>query len=112
MGGLGEVERKSAPTRADIEDLHAVAQVELGGEVALLGGLGLFQRHALLLEIGTGILAVAVEEELIEAAVEIIMVLDIAPGAGLRIELAQPAAGEAEGLHAPRPAWPMGIIEI
>ena len=38
--------------------------------------------------------------------------LDVAFGAGLWIELAEPAAGEAESLQALRPAGPMGIFEI
>ena len=74
-GGLGEIERKSAPAGADVEDLHAGCEHELGGEVALLGGLRLLERHVRLLEIGAGILAVAVEEELVEAAVEVVVVL-------------------------------------
>ena len=96
MRGLGKIEGKSAPTAADVEHLQSVAKIELGGEVTLLGCLRFVQRHSILLEIGAGILSIAVEEQLIEAAVEVVVMLDVAFGAGLWIELAEPAAGEAE----------------
>jgi hypothetical protein len=112
MGGLCEIEGKAAPTAADVEHSQPVAEIELGREVALLGGLSLIQRHPFLLEIGAGILAVAVEEQLIKAAVEAIVILDIALRAGLRIELVEPTAGKAEVLQALCPAGPRCIVEI
>jgi hypothetical protein len=55
--------------------------------VALLGCLRLLKRHPFLLEIGAGILPVAVEEQVVEVAIEVVMVFDVALGAGPRIEL-------------------------
>ena len=74
----------------------SVAEIELGGEVALLGGLRLLERHALLLEISAGILPVAVEEQLVETVIEIVMVLDVALGAAGRVVLAQAAPDESQ----------------
>jgi len=57
-------------------------------------------------------LAVAVEEQLIQAAVEVVMVGNVAPRAWQRVELAQAAGGETKGLEPLRPARPVGVIEI
>ena len=61
---LAEEEAHAAPARADVEDAQTGFQQELGGDVVLLVDLGLLQRLVVGLEVGTGILAVAVEEEL------------------------------------------------
>ena len=54
-----EIKPEPAPARADVEDAHAGPDVELGGEVALLGKLRLLERGLRRLEIGAGILPVA-----------------------------------------------------
>ena len=94
---LGEVERETAPAAADVEHGCAGIEPELGRQVAFLGKLRVIERRLRGLEIGAAILLVAVEEERIESAVEVVMVRHIAPCAKARIELLQPAqqiAGE------------------
>src|SRR5216684_590786 len=75
---LAEKEAHAAPTRADVEHALAGLQQELGRDVALLVELGLFQRLLARLEIGAGILAVAVEEEIVELVLEIVVMRDVA----------------------------------
>ena len=55
--------------------------------MALLGKLGIVKRHVRLLEIGAAVLHVGIQEERIEAAVEIVVVSDVVSGATARIEL-------------------------
>ena len=89
---LGEIERKPAPAAADVEHRGAgLVDAKLGREVALLGELGIVERLVGRLEIGAAILLVAVEEERIEPAVEVVVVRDVVAGAGPRIELLQAA---------------------
>ena len=76
-GHLGQIEPKAAPARADVEHAVAAPDSELGGEVALLGQLGIIERGIRRLEIGAAILLVGVEEERIEPPVEVIMMRDI-----------------------------------
>ena len=76
-GDAGEVERHAAPAAADVEDAGAGADEELGGDQALLGELGLVERHVGVLEEGAGILHVAVEEEPVEPLVEVVVVGDV-----------------------------------
>ena len=78
MGGLGEIEAEPAPARADVE--HALSRLdgELGGEVALLGELRLLEVGALR-EVGAGILPVAIEEEVVDGAVDVVVVRHVAP---------------------------------
>ena len=76
--GLGEVKAEPAPAGADVEHGLAGLQPELGGDMALLGGLRLVERHVRLLEIGAGILHVLVEEEPVEVTRQIIVTLHVA----------------------------------
>ena len=76
----GEVERHAAPAAADVEDAGAGADQELGGDQPLLGELGLVERHVGVLEVGAGILHVAVEEEPVEPLVEVVVVGDVGAG--------------------------------
>ena len=75
---LGEVQAHAAPARADVEHLLAGLQQQLGGDVALLVELGLLERLLAGLEVGAGILPVAVEEEIVELAVEVVVMGDVA----------------------------------
>src|SRR5262249_25312654 len=90
-----QIEPEPAPARADIEHAHAGLDAELGGEVALLGKLGLLERAVRRLEIGTGILPVTVEEKIVDAPVDVVMMRHM-------------PAGEADGIalmkSAQRPA--------
>jgi hypothetical protein len=78
LGDLGEVEPEPAPAGADIEHPLARRDGELGGEVALLGELRLFQARALR-EVGTGILPVAIQEEVVDGAVDVVVMRHVAP---------------------------------
>ncbi len=93
---VGEVEAEPAPAGADVEHLHAGLERELRGEMTLLGELGGIEVGLVVLEIGAGVLQVAVEEERIELAVEIVVVGDVAPRPPRRVELAEPAGAIAE----------------
>ena len=79
-----QIEAEPAPAGADVEHGLAGLHPQLRGDVALLGGLRFFERHVGPLEIGAGILHVGVEEELVEFAGQIVVALDVAPGAGRR----------------------------
>ena len=79
-GDAGEVERHAAPAAADVEDAGAGADEELGGDQALLGELGLVERHAGVFEEGAGILHVAVEKEPVEPFVEVVVMGDVGAG--------------------------------
>ena len=103
-GNLGEIERKAAPAAADVEHRGAGLEAQLGGEMPLLGELGVVERLVGRFEIGAAILLVAVEKERIEPAVEIVMMRDIVARAGPRIELLQAAEQIA---HEPRRQRPV-----
>ena len=103
--GFREIEAKAAPARADVENLHAGLDVELGGEMALLGQLRVFQRAVIGLEIGAGILPVAVEEEVVELARQIVMVGDVVLGLADRIVLVDALDQLAHANRRPWPPW-------
>ena len=99
---LGEEQAHAAPARADVQDLLAGLQQHLGGDVLLLVELGLLQRLLAGLEVGAGILPVTVEEEIVELAVEVVVMGDVALGPPDRIVLleeAQPALQGIRPLH-------------
>src|SRR5262249_24655262 len=54
----------------------------------------------------------AVEEQFIQAPIEIVVVLDVALGAGLWIELTQPTGGKAKVFNTLRPKRPVRVVEI
>ncbi len=84
-------------------DALAGLEGELGGDVALLGELGLGEAGHAFLEVGAGILQVVVEEEGIEAAVEVVVVLDVVLRAVGRVELAEAPQVVAGAADAPQP---------
>ena len=65
-GDLVEVERHPAPAAADVEHPLARLERELGGDVRLLVGLRLLEAVGGVGEISAAILAVGVEEEIVE----------------------------------------------
>ncbi len=83
--GLRQIEAEPAPAGADVEHRLAGLQPELGGDVALLGGLRLVERHVGLLEIGAGILHVLVEEEPVEVARQVVVALHVAARARVAV---------------------------
>ena len=65
-GDLVQIERHPAPAAADVEHSLARLQMQLGGDVRLLVGLRLFQAVGRVGEVSAAILAVGVEEEVVE----------------------------------------------
>ena len=102
-GNLGEIERQAAPAAADVEHRGAGLDAELRREMALLGELRVVERLVRRFEIGAAILLVAVEEEPIKPAVEVVMMRDVVARARSRIELLQAPEQIA---HEPRQQGP------
>src|SRR5262249_11668422 len=84
---FGKVERKTAPTAADVEHATAGWYEKLRRKMTLLRKLGIIARLPGSLEIGAAVLPVGVEEQRVKLAVEVVMVRDIAPRSPARIEL-------------------------
>ncbi len=77
-GFLRQIEAHTTPARADIENLHpGFAQQQLGRDVPLLVVLGAFEIVVGAVEIRTGILPVAVQEEIVEIVGEIVVMGDV-----------------------------------
>ena len=83
-----EIEREAAPAAADVEHAGAGADQQLRREQPLLGELGLGEADLRPLEPGAGILHVVVEEEAVEALVEVVVVRDVG-ARGLQPDRAQ-----------------------
>ena len=78
-------------------------EAQLGGDVPLLGGLRLLQRLVAAREVGAGVLPVAVEEQAVEPAVQIVVVRDVALRAGGRIVLVDAPLNSADSAGHSRP---------
>ena len=87
---LVDVPRHATPAAADIEHALSRLEIELGGDMGELGLLRGIEAHRRIGEIGAGILAVGIEEQLVKPVVEIIMVGDVALRAVAQIDLPQP----------------------
>ena len=85
---------------------------ELGGDVALLCGLRVVERLAGIFEIGAGILAVRIEEEVIEARIEVVVLRDIAPGAPPVVALVQAAKRQARLIQRLDPGQALQFGEV
>ena len=96
VGRLGEIEPEPAPARADVEHALAGLDGELGRDVALLGELRRIEVVVLGLEVAAGILPVAIEEQVVDGAIDVVVVGHVAPRAARRIEL-QHAPDEIAG---------------
>ena len=72
--------------------LLAGLEQELCGDVPFLGQLRLFQGRVRMVEIGAGILPVAVEKQGVEAPVEIVVMGDVALAGAFCVVLARAAA--------------------
>ena len=79
-------------TSFNVKGEHALARRdgELGGQVALLGELRLLEIGAVG-EVAAGILPVAIEEEIVDGAVDVVVMRHVALCAARRIELQQAA---------------------
>ena len=85
---------------------------QLGGDVALLGQLRVFEALARMLEIGAGILHVGIEEELVERVPEVVMVGDVVAGPARVVALAPPPQGEPQTLQCADPGAGVRRVEI
>ena len=94
-----ERQRHAAPTTADIEHAHARLEQELAGDMGLFLRLRGLERVRRIAEIGTGILFVGVEEEVVELAREVIVMCDVALRPADHVALFQPAADAADMLQ-------------
>ena len=81
-GLLVQIKRHAAPATADVQDPLTRLQIELGGDMGFLVGLRLLQRHLraapVKVPIGTAILQVLVQKQLVEVVADIIMMRDVA----------------------------------
>jgi hypothetical protein len=102
-----DIEAEPAPARADVEHLVIRRDLQLGEDVPLLGRLRHLQRCLGICEVSAGILAVAVEEEVVERAVEVVVMRHVALGTADGVALLQPAR---DPLGAERPREPPGVL--
>src|SRR4029077_5273790 len=103
VGNFREIERQTAPAATDVEHLGAGRDAQLRRQMALLGQLRVVERLVARFEIGAAILLVAVEEEPVQPAVEVVVMGDVVAGAGSWIELLQATEQIA---HEPRQQGP------
>src|SRR3546814_19365361 len=89
---------EAAPAGADVEQLQArPVEQQLGRQVPLLVRLRLIQALLAAAEVGAGILAVGVEEEVVELAGKVVVVGDVLLRLADRIILLQAADVAAQG---------------
>jgi hypothetical protein len=87
---------ESPPAAADVQDPHARLDQQLGGDVLLFVQLGRLQVQVRLIEVGAGILQVAIEKQVVQLALQVVVVRDVAPCAWRRVELARAAQHTVE----------------
>ena len=101
----GRVQREPAPPAADLQHMGAGPQAELLADAAVLGLLRLPQRHLGVLEERARVGPRRVEEQLVEVVPQVVVVLDVAPGAREVGAGRQPRAmPQGPGEDPPRPA--------
>ena len=108
----GEIEPKTSEPAADVERLRAVLRQQFRGNVTLLCGLGVIERLAGIFEIGAGILAVGIEEEIVKPLVEVVMAGDIALGAQPIVALVQATKRDARLGQGLRPGLAFQFGEV
>ncbi len=97
-----QIKPHAAPPAADIENLVALLYQHLGGDVAFLGELRFGKRGVGRIEIGTGILLVGIEKQVVKLAREIVVTFDIARRTRNRVHLLEAAEEHAQfsgGFH-------------
>ena len=77
--------------------------------MALLGDLGVVERYGRAIEIGAAVLPVGVEEQRIDARVDVIVVRDVGARAAARIVLLETARNVAQSLEPSGPARRAGV---
>ena len=109
VGNAVQVKRHPAPAAADVEHALTGLQRQLGGDVRLLELLRLVQPGGRCREIGAAILAVAIEEEIVEPVVEIVMMRDVALRSGGMVAMKAAAALLAQPVTQPARAGERGL---
>ena len=95
---LRQRDRHAAPAGTDVKHVQVRPdQAEFRRDVALLGRLRLLQRLGAVGEIRAGIVAVPIQEQRVQAAVQVVMMRHVAPGAGDRVVLAGVAQRARDG---------------
>ncbi len=89
---VGEAQAQAAPATADVQQPPALGQVELGGDVRLLGRLGLLQSDVRRGEVGAGILHVRIQEAGVQLVRQVVVVRHVAPRRAAIVHLLQPPA--------------------
>ena len=104
-GDFREVKPEAAPAAADVEDAQGALALrqQFGGEMPLLGELGVVERLLGTFEIAAAVLPVGVEEQRVKPSIEIVVMSDVLPRASTRIELLQAAVKIAQQPLRPRP---------
>ncbi len=82
----------------------ARVQRHLGGKMNLFGMLSTSKIDTGQ-EVGTWVLAVRVEEQVVDGPIDVIVVGHVAPGAATRIELLQPSAQTSRRIEPAQPCW-------
>ena len=101
----GEIQGKSAPAATDVEYAVTSLQEEFRGDVALLGELGFIERLIWVLEVGAGILPIGIQEEIVETAIEIVVMSDVALSAAFGVSLMQRPQRPANALTGSCEPW-------
>jgi hypothetical protein len=86
IGGAVQIQRHAAPSAADVEHPLPRCERQLGRDMRLLVGLRALQRHRRIGEIGAAILAIGVEEEIVQSIRQIVMMRHVAPRRAQRVE--------------------------
>ena len=97
---------EAPPAAADLEDAVVGAEPELLAHLPQLPELRLLERLVRTLEDGAGVRHRLVEEEGEEVVAEVVVVLDVAPGAEARVPAREPRACVGEASPAPGGARP------
>ncbi len=93
----GQIERQIPPAGADVENLHAGFQAELGRKQPELVALRLLQRLLGMTEIGAGVEHVLVEKQAVEIVAEIVVVRDVLLRLALAVRLLPLAEAHLDG---------------
>jgi hypothetical protein len=112
LAKLGEIDGQSAPAAADVEDAMLGLDQQLGGQVPLLGELGIVERLTGCLEVRAAILPVSIQKQRVELSIEIIMVGHVPLRALGRIELQQAAIQVAQQPLQARPARRLAVAAL
>ena len=106
------MQRKAAPSAADIEHALAWRKAKLPGYMPLFRKLGLLQRFGPRFEICAGVLLVLVQKQVVERAWKVVMAADVAPCLARIVHLTEEAREPAEAVGKPQPARQIARADI